>query len=163
MSSRGALGTTCTASTPTASVYPIASRPPRPTKSEAGRRLNARNAKQLASNPRATVASAVLTAETGEREESGGRRGAQPGGEAVDVPETVGGLGDHHDEAEREHHVEHVDAGGAEARARDHRDHRRDHRGGQREPVGTLAALHHHADDSQEAGAHRGDHGELGG
>ncbi len=56
MSSRGALGTTWTVSTPTARVYPIASRPARPTNSDAGRMLNARKAKQLASRPRATVA-----------------------------------------------------------------------------------------------------------
>ena len=69
----------------------------------------------------------VLAAEAGEREQTGGRRRADPGGETVDVAETVGGFGDHDDEAEREHHVERVDPGGAEAGAGDHRDRGRDH------------------------------------
>ena len=68
----------------------------------------------------------VLPAEAGEREQPGRRRGTDPGGETVDVAETVGGLGDHHDEAEGEHHVERLDTGGAEARPGGDRDRGRD-------------------------------------
>ena len=57
VSSRHDTGTGSTASAPTARVKPMPSRPPRPTKRDAGRTLNARNAKHAAANPASTHAS----------------------------------------------------------------------------------------------------------
>ena len=109
VSSRHDTGTGSTASAPTASVNPMPSRPPRPTKSDAGRTLNARKAKHAAAKPDEHAGQPVLVREGGDPEQAGAGGQPGPGGQPVGVAEAVDRLHHHEDEQERADHVERLD------------------------------------------------------
>ena len=150
VSSRHDTGTGSTASAPTARVNPMPSRPPRPTKRDAGRTLNARNAKHAAAKPDEHAGQPVLMREGGDPEQGGAGGQPGPGGQPVGVAEAVDRLHHHEDEQERAGHVERPDPGRAEARAREHRN-QRGHCGRRRgQAVGVFGALDRDPDDGEQ-------------